>query len=232
MKQKNSLLHKQFCEICSKDVSKSYFSKHLQSQGHILRAKNDVKTEEATSEDDLKDLKNIKLSSSESSESEISSLHSKEESSESEQSSEEEQESPIEDSTDEEEQKSVKKPVNKPVSKAVPKQQQKPKPKAQSKKMIYELSSSSESEEDQPREVKGSNFIRFIRELDQVFEISDKNTILEIYNDVMGFKKSKFYIPSVQKSKLRRYLDKFYKENEDVGDDIVNSFMLNFVNDL
>lgn len=221
MKPKNSLLNKQFCEICSKDVSKSYFSKHLQSQGHILRSKNDVKTESATSDDDLKDLKNLKLSSSESD------LEYKSTESESSEQSEEQQESPVEVSTDEEE-----KPKAKP--KAKPKTKPKAIPKANTKKQppkyIYELSSSSE-EEAQQKEVKGSNFVRFIRTLDQEFNVNDKSTILDIYNDVMGFKKSKLYIPSQQKSKLRRYLDKFQQENDDIDEDEVNGFMLKFVND-
>jgi hypothetical protein len=224
MKPKNSLLNKQFCEICSKDVSKSYFSKHLQSQGHILRSKNDVKTESATSDDDLKDLKNLKLSSSESD------LEYKSTESESSEQSEEQQESPVEVSTDEEEKSKAKpKPKTAPriASKAIPKVNAKNKPQP---KYIYELSSSSE-EEAQPKEVKGSNFVRFIRTLDQEFNVNDKSTILDIYNDVMGFKKSKLYIPSQQKNKLRRYLDKFQQENDDIDEDEVNGFMLKFVND-
>jgi hypothetical protein len=235
-KPKNSLLNKQFCEVCSKDITKSYFSKHLQSQGHLLRSSTnqntDMKDEHQSSEDELKDFKNIKLSSSES---EIT--YKEDESIESEQSSEAEQESPVEVSTDEEKpikkvNKPIKKPQTKPVS--IPKKAPhnvKPSPKRASK-YIYELSSSSEEEQEPQRQVKGSNFIRFIRELDQGFNVNDKNTILDIYNDVMGFKKSKLYIPSQQKNKLRRYLDKFQQDNDDIDEDEVNGFMLKFVNEL
>jgi len=74
----NSLLYKKYCESCEKDVSASYFSKHIQSQGHL----NKIKTSfHSSSDDDVKDLKIEKILSSENeSDKEQSSTYQEEES--------------------------------------------------------------------------------------------------------------------------------------------------------
>ena len=195
MKPKNSLLHKKYCEVCEKDISASYFSKHIQSQAHL----NKVKT--VSSEDEVKDLKIEKILSSESDKEE--------------------------ESTDQEESTEQEEPQPKQsAKKSAPKQSAKP------LKYVYELSESSEDEPQPPKAVKGSNFIRFIRELDENMNINDKSKIIEIYNDVIGHQKSRLYIPSQQKNKLRRYIDKFQQENTDIDEDEVDNFMRNFLSNL
>jgi hypothetical protein len=241
MPKVNSLVGKKYCETCDKDVATSYYSKHLQSQTHLSKVK-----QVSEDEDDIKSLKFEKIScSSSSSEEEVEQESSssseeeieyKEESSQS--SSEEEQEKPVIESSSSSEEEVKTKKVVKKVNKVEVKKEQKPK-KAEKKvekvqyKKIYEVSSSDSEEEEVKREVKGSGFIKFIRDLDYTFNVGDPEVIKEIYNDVMGFKPSKkYYMKRDEKDKLRRYLNKFRSDNIELEDDEVNEYMLNILADL
>lgn len=261
-----SLLNKKYCETCDKDISASYFSKHLKSKTHLEKAENsnvpsdmaepEFSAELSSSDDEVSDLKFDKVPFSESEEEEevveqgaelspdesndlsasLSESESEEEQPlpEPEELSNSETDEPLYSSEDESSPEPVKKNVKVQFNKANQGRGSKKAVKNDVKKKyrgIYEVSSS-ESEDEQP-EVYGSGFIKFVRELDYSFGVSDPAVIKEIFNDVMGFKPSKkYYINSTNKKKLRRYLDKFQDDNEAVDQDLVNTFMLDFLNEM
>lgn len=239
MPKVNSLVGKKYCETCNKDVATSYYSKHLQSQTHLSKVK-----QVSEDEDDVESLKFEKIlyssSSSEEEQKESSEedIEQKESSESEESSSEEEQEKPVVESSSSSEEEIKPKKVVKKVNIVEVKKEQKPK-KAEKKvekvqyKKIYEVSSSDSEVEEVKREVKGSGFIKFIRDLDYTFNVGDPDVIKEIYNDVMGFKPSKkYYMKRDEKDKLRRYLNKFRSDNIELEDDEVNEYMLNILADL
>ena len=278
----HSLLNKRYCEVCEKDISTSYFSKHVKSKGHMDKAAL-VETNLSESDSDVEDLKFEKVDLDESSSDEEVPLQesddesvkndekSESEKSESEKSESEKSESEAHSVSESDDDEVIKEedpvvvsgldkvdddlfsesdespPPVKWHSHAAtegsshqrrkrnikPSVVKKPvKTKLNNYRGIYEVSSSSEEENAVPQ-VYGSGFIKFIRELDQEYNVDDPDTIKEIYNDVMGFKPSKrLYIKRQSKQKLKRYLDKFETDNADIDHEFVSDFMLDVLENL
>ena len=232
-KKNHSLQGKKFCEPCGKDISTSYFSKHLKTIGHLRNAdkspappqKSSSESEASvsvSSEDELK-LDKIISSSEESEQEQEEPVDEEKDTSQSEQESEEsEQES--EEPTPEPSPEPVKKTkkVKKNVKVKVEKKQ-KPKPK---KTGLYALSS---SEEEPDQSVNPSGFLKFVNTLNNDFDITEADDIKKVFNSVMGFGKASYHINPSVKNQLTRYLNKYERDNSHLDEDTVHNYLTEFL---
>jgi cobalamin biosynthesis protein CobT len=253
-KKNHSLQGKKFCEPCGKDISTSYFSKHLKTIGHQRNADKNHVPKESSSEseasastssgDELKLDKIISSSEEESNqeqeqeqeqpvdEEKDSSQSEEEESEESKQEEESEQSEQSEsESSHEPSPEPSPEPVKKKKSKRVKnvktkiEKKQKPKPK---KVGLYALSS---SEEEEDNSVNPSGFLKFVNTLSNDFDITDPEEIKKIFNSVMGFGRASYHINPSVKNQLSRYLTKYERDNAHLEQDLVHEYLTNFLSD-
>ena len=235
-KKTNSLIGKKFCSACDKDISTSYFSKHLKTIGHLRNADKNPAPKESSSESDAS------LSVSSADELKLDKIIS---SSESDQESEQEQEQPVDEEKDssQSEQESEQsesepspeptpEPSPEPVKKSkkvknikvkVEKAKSKPKPK---KAGLYALSS---SEEEPDQSVNPSGFLKFVNTLSNDFDITHPDEIKKVFNSVMSFGKPSYHLNPSVKSQLSRYLNKYERDNSHLDEDTVHQYLSNFL---
>jgi len=242
-KKTNSLQGKKYCESCNKDISTSYFSKHLKTIGHLRNVdKNPVPPQKSSdessasasvsSEDELK-LDKIISSSEESEQEQEQPVDEEKDTSQSEQESEEEEQSKSEEEEEEseEEEEPTPEPSPEPVKKSkkvkknvkVKVERQKPKPK---KAGLYALSS---SEEEPDQSVNPSGFLKFVNTLNNDFDITEADDIKKVFNSVMGFGKASYHINPSVKNQLTRYLNKYERDNSHLDEDTVHNYLTEFL---
>ena len=237
-KKTNSLIGKKYCSACDKDISTSYFSKHLKTIGHQRNAdKNPAPPQKSSdesdasvssSEDELKLDKIISSSESDNDEpvdeeKDTSQSEQENEEEEEEESEEEPSPEPSPEPTPEPSPEPVKKPkkVKKNVKMKVEKQ--KPKPK---KAGLYALSS---SEEEPDNSVNPSGFLKFVNTLNNDFDITDADEIKKVFNSVMGFGRASYHINPSVKNQLVRYLNKYERDNSHLDEDTVHNYLTEFL---
>jgi hypothetical protein len=242
-KKTNSLIGKKYCSACDKDISTSYFSKHLKTIGHQRNAdkspappqksSDESDASVSSSEDDLKLDKIISSSESENDEpvdEEKDTSQSEQESEQSEQSEQSESE-PSPEPSPEPSLEPTPEPSPEPVKKSKVKKnikvkvgkKQKPKPK---KAGLYALSS---SEEEPDNSVNPSGFLKFVNTLSNDFDITEPDEIKKIFNSVMGFGRASYHINPSVKNQLSRYLTKYERDNSHLDEELVHNYLTEFL---